>query len=278
MVRQSAVAEPQETGLSVISPERFLALNLSGEMKAAMDAAAATGETFTTDDLVRVPTPAAGATSWTIPDPSGDVTTPEIQGLLVCYQPTGVLWPSHEPSPGAIPVLRTFAPADPNGVGEQVGPIPDSMIDSLRAHCIRESAPGVPGLYRWANIPQNQWGTGKGGVGKMCKEQRMLFILREGDIYPLLVRAQPGSLKAITKFFKQLTPSAKVPYFRCVVSLRLEKTANKTGQPFSRIVPKLVGTVPSDVGEIIRTKYTVVLQKLVAALEADAGGSTESED
>lgn len=269
----TATAEaPAETGLSVIAPEKFIALNLSDEMRQAQEAAEATGESFGPEDLVRVPTPAGGALNWTVPSPAGDEQTPDITGILVCYQPCGVLWPAADPSPGAIPVLRTFAPADPNGVAEQVGPIPDSMLDSLNKH--RITAEGVsPATFRWANLPQNQWNSGKNGVGKLCKEQRMLFILREGDVYPLLVRAQPGSLKSVTRFFKQLTPTAKVPYYRCVVSLRLEKTNNKAGQPFSRIVPKLVGVLPSDTGEIIRAKYTAVLQRIVRDVEFEPDGS-----
>jgi hypothetical protein len=272
MTHSSATAEAsaaQGTGLIRIDPARFLALNLTEEMRAAQEAALATGESFGPGDLVHVPTPAGGATNWTIPNPAGDETTPEIAGALVCYQPCGLLWPAADPTPGAIPVLRTFAPTDPNGVAEQVGPIPDEMLDGLMKHKISD---GPPATFRWANLPQNQWGSGKGGTGKLCKEQRMLFILREGDVYPLLVRAQPGSLKNVSRFFKQLTPTAKVPYFRCVISLRLERTLNKAGQPFSRIVPKLVGVLPSDVGEVLRSQYTATLQKIVRDVEFEAEG------
>ena len=264
----------QSTGLAVINPNTFLALNLPEEIKAAQEAAAATGETFGVGDLVRVKTPAGGGTNWVIPSAAGDESTPEIVGVLCCYQPAGVLWPSDDPAPGTLPVLRTFNPTDPNAVAEQVGPIPDGMMDSLMKHKISD---GPPATFKWANLPQNQWGSGKRQIGKACKESRMLFILRQGDIYPLLVRAQPGSIRNVTQFFRQLTPTAKVPYFRCVVSLTLTKATSKGGQEFSKIVPRLVGILPSDTGEIIRQKYTAVLQTIVKQID-DEPAETEGDE
>lgn len=266
---KAGVAEPQKaTGIAVIESSKFMALNMSEDMKAAQEAAAMAGETFTADDLIRVPTPSGGATRWTIPNVAGDETVQSIDGILVCYQPCGVLWPGVEPTPGAIPVLRTFNPTAVDAIAEQVGPIPDSMREGLMKHCVNE---GPPATFRWANIPQNQWGSGKGGSGKMCKEQRMLFILREGDMFPLLVRIQPGSLKSVSNFFKQLVPSAKVPYYRCIVGLGLEKAINKAGQPYSKVVPKLLGTVDKTAGEQVFKNYTSVLQKLVRDIEVDSG-------
>lgn len=272
----TATAEPErtETGLTLYRGERFLSLNDSEELRLAIDAAREVGEQLTPGDLIRVPTPAGGATRWTIPNPVKEEVADEITGILVFYQPCGILWPGTDPQPGAMPVLRTFQPTDPNGVAEQCGPIPDNMLDSLNKHKI---ADGPPATFKWANIPQNQWGSGKGGVGKMCKEQRMLFLLRENDIFPLLVTAQPGSVKNVSKFFKMLAPMAKVPYYRCVVTLKLEKANNKGGQPFSRIIPSLAGVLPSDVGAVVKEKWTEVLARIVRKIDAAAPEGTDEE-
>src|SRR5690606_10313363 len=91
------------------------------------------------------------------------------------------------------------------------------------------------------------FGTGKNGSGKRAQEYRVLCILRENDAFPLLIRAKPGSLKNVGDFINKLT-AAGIPYFRAVVSLSLEKAQNAGGQPFSRIVPKLVGRLDAEAG------------------------------
>lgn len=276
---KTAVAESEKTstGLTIVRPDGYLALQETAELREAMAAASEAGEHITQSDLIRVPIPTGGQTTrWTIPNPVREETVDEITGILVFYQPCGVLWPGVDPAPGSLPVLRTFNPTDPNAQAEQIGPIPDAMIDTLERHRITPKG-AVPALFNWSMLPYNQWGSGKGGVGKLCKEQRMLFILRENDIFPLLITAQPGSVKKVSSFFKQLTPTARVPYFRCVVSLRLEKAQSKSNQPFCRIVPKLEGILPSDVGEIIKQKWTEPLRQIAPKIDIVAEKTDEEE-
>lgn len=61
---------------------------------------------------------------------------------------------------------------------------------------------GTPG-GGCAVCPMNQWGSANGGTrrGKACKEQHLLFLLREKDLIPCLIAPPPTSLRSIQNFF-----------------------------------------------------------------------------
>ena len=146
-------------------------------------------------------------------------------------------------------------------VGEFYGDIKPDELEKFR---------NSDGTYDWPKLPWNQWGSGRGGVGKRCKESRLLMVLREGDVFPLLIRAQPGSLKTVRPFILKLP----VPHWRAVIGLSLQKVKNKGGQEYSQIVPRYVGPVPADVGIEIKRLYTDPLTRMVSggALASDSDG------
>lgn len=250
--------ETKPTTLAVVSKERFVGLSSNqGEMRAALDSLAEAGEALGPGDLIRVPTPTGGGTTWEIPTLTGETESAKsIEGILVYYQKCGILWPAEEPAENTMPVLRTWDLV----TAEQIGPIPDDMAETLEKYRIDERH------FRWDSLPYNQFGSGKGGKGKRVKEQRMLFILRPGDVFPILVTAQPGSLQNVTGFIKRL-PMSGVQYWGAVVSLGLEKTQNAGGQPYSRIVPKLVGKLSPDEATLVKSTWTEPLSRMVRNIE-----------
>ena len=51
--------------------------------------------------------------------------------------------------------------------------------------------------------PLNQFDTGENGA-KACKDRRRVYVLREGEVFPLLLSLPTGSLKEFTKYLKRL--------------------------------------------------------------------------
>ena len=49
------------------------------------------------------------------------------------------------------------------------------------------------------DCPYNDFGTGENGA-KACKERRRLYLLREGDVFPILLSLPPGSLKDFGRY------------------------------------------------------------------------------
>lgn len=216
------------------------------------------GEPMREQDLVRVPTPAGGATKWNVDVNGNTESTDELVGLLVAIGKRGTLWPKDEPS-DMRPVIVSNDLAIGYRVSDDLGDIDPKSLEKYRLGDRR---------YDWAAIstsPEFGWNAGKGG-GKKVKESRILAILRNGDTWPILVTVGPGSLAQFEPFRKRLPDF----HYACVVGLRLQKVKSGGGQPYSQIVPRLVGTISDEQAEVARKTYTVPLKAMFSAPPAGA--------
>lgn len=94
----------------------------------------------------------------------------------------------------------------------------------------------------------------------------MLAILREGETWPILVTVGPGSLANWLPFRKRM-PSF---IYECVVGLKLVKVKNAGGQPYSQIVPRVVGLLTEEQGAVAEKVYH---GPLTAMFEAPPAGA-----
>jgi hypothetical protein len=84
------------------------------------------------------------------------------------------------------------------------------------------------------SCPYNQFGTGENG-SKACKNRRRVYILREGEVFPLLLSLPTGSLKAFTRYIKQqLSKGRKLN--SVVTRFSLKKAINAGGIAYSQAV------------------------------------------
>lgn len=256
-----AKTEAAKNELAVVSRDKFVALRDDSDIAEAMAANIAVGEKIDESVLTRVPTPTGGGTTWVIPGVAGEESAQEIRGILVHHCRRGVLWPASTLTQGAIPVVISHDLQ----VGEQIGPIPTDMAATLNK-CKRPD-----GTYDWPAL-YSVYG-GRGSTDRRAKEQRVMFVLREGDPWPLIVVAQPGSLKTCKPFLLKLP----VVYWRAVISLTLKKVANATGQPYAQIVPALVGTLSKEDGERVKNLYTDPLRSLATKINVEDDGSDDEE-
>lgn len=251
--------------LMTLETTRFLALRADSDLRTALMENIDPDEGISEKSLIKVPTPAGGATQWTVDEVDGDKSYKELQGILVYYGKGGVIWPTNDPKPGTLPFLRTDDCRTAYRVGDDSG---DIDLDELERFAYGD------GTYNWKGLVDGQdapfgFGTGKNGSGKRAQEYRVLCILREGDAFPLLIRAKPGSLKNVNDFINKLT-AAGIPYFRAIVSLGLEKAQNAGGQPFSRIVPKLVGRLDAEAGAKVKELYSAPMAAAVRGIDVDS--------
>ena len=92
---------------------------------------------------------------------------------------------------------------------------------------------GTPG-GKCARCPYNQFGSGE-GQGKLCKNKRMLYILREGELFPLVLSLPAGSLKSFTNYVKaQLTRGRKLS--KVVTKISLKRATNSSGIAYSQAI------------------------------------------
>lgn len=246
-----------ENELSVLSQSRFLALQPGSDLREALEANLQ-NEGIEVQDLVRVPIPSGGATTWVVETIQGEEETKELVGAFVYWGVRGTLWPSEEPS-DSRPVLVTNDLHRAYKFGDDYGDLDQDVIES----CRRQDPETGESFYDWNVLPYNKWGTSRGGRGKRCKESRIICLLRENEAFPIIVNATPGSLKTVKPFTKKLP----LPHFRCVISLSLSKQVNKGGQPYSRIEPRLTGELTKEEGAAIRQLYTTPLTRVVTSMQ-----------
>jgi hypothetical protein len=216
-------------------------------------------------DLVRVKTPLGGATKWTVEVNGNQETCDEIVGLFVGEAKRGVLWPDPNPTEQR-PVIITNDLLVGYRVSDSLGTVDPKALEKYRIGDRR---------YDWAALSASpEFGYGAGGGQKRVKESRILAILREGDVWPMLVTIGPGSLAAWMPFRKRLPCF----HYEAVLGLKLEKAKGSAGQPYSMIVPRLVGEVSEEQGEIARRLYTEPLKAMFSAIPAGAGVSVIEHD
>jgi hypothetical protein len=67
-------------------------------------------------------------------------------------------------------------------------------------------------------------------------------------------------------------------HYEVVVGLRLEKAKSAGGQPYSTIVPRVVGTISEEQGEVARRVYVEPLKRMFSAPPAGATVTPDAHD
>lgn len=156
----------------------------------------------------RVKLPAGGGTAFEIPSSDGEDSemVKEIKGVIVFNHPAFAYY-----------VDKYTGGSNPPDCGS---------FDGIRG-C------GTPG-GNCAECPYNKFGSGE-GQSKACKNKRMLYILRENELFPIVLSLPTGSLKMFTNFVKsQLTRGRKLSDL--VTRITLKKASNASGITFSQAV------------------------------------------
>jgi hypothetical protein len=78
----------------------------------------------------------------------------------------------------------------------------------------------------------NKFGTGENG-SKACKNRRRIFVLREGEIFPMLLSLPTGSLRELTRYLKRLLSKGRKSN-SVITRFSLKKAVNSTGIAYSQ--------------------------------------------
>ena len=163
-------------------------------------------------DLDTIKTPAGGGTSFLVPSVDGEEEAKELRGVIVGFKDLRSYW-------------RT-------GFDESGGGTPPDCASQDMVH--GEGDPGGD----CARFPFSKFGTS--GRAQACTQRRLLFLLREGDLLPLVVSVSPASLKVVRQFFLRLASHA-TPYYGVVSNVSLARDKNKDGIAYSKILIQAAG-------------------------------------
>lgn len=167
--------------------------------------------------LDRVKVPSGGGLAWEVPTlDGGSDPKKELVGVIVGVQN-----------------IRSYYSTEYTGGNEP----PDcASRDGIYGEPASDAAEGFGG--NCAKCPMSQWGTGKNG-GQACSQRKLLLLLQEDSMLPLVVNVPPSSLRELDKFLLRLT-AKKLPFFKAVVSLKLVKEKSAGGIDYARIAPGFV--------------------------------------
>lgn len=80
--------------------------------------------------------------------------------------------------------------------------------------------------------PLNQFGSGENNA-KACKSRRRIFLLREGELFPLILSLPTGSMKEFSRYIKRLLSKGKKSNM-VVTRFSLRKATNSSGIAYSQ--------------------------------------------
>lgn len=159
-------------------------------------------------DLDRIKIPAGGGQAWAIPTVDGEDVAKEFVGVIIHHKSGRLYWKEKY-----------------QGQGQP----PDCVSDD------GQTGVGDPG-GDCARCPLAKFGSdANGGKGQACKQVKMLFVMRPGDLLPVAVSLPPTSLAGARKFLLRLASQA-LPFYAVAVRFALEKTKNSGGIEYSRVL------------------------------------------
>jgi hypothetical protein len=153
-------------------------------------------------DTIKSPT--GGTTVFTVPGLTGDEIEKELTGIILDYTTPRAYWNTPDPIEGVTPVCYSK----------------DSLTSFEGKAC--------------SQCEHNMFGSKNGdSQAKACKESVELFLLRQDNIMPVIVRIPVTSKHIFQKYLMRLV-SKMISVNGVVTRITLEKAANKTGQAYAQ--------------------------------------------
>ena len=200
-------------------------------------------------DKIRMP--AGGGLTFEVADESGNlVPVQEIRGVIIGHFPFKAWWE------------KSF---------EEKTDDDDKRPDCYSADGITGTGcpeKGIPTGQKCATCPKNAWGSDRrGGRGKDCNDKIRIYILREGEVFPVFIDLPATSHANLKDYIKRLTNRLK-HYYGVVTSIKLEKDKNAAGTVFSKATfSKAADLTPAE--RIAVKQYIDSMKEAIRQIDAE---------
>ncbi len=156
----------------------------------------------------RIKVPSGGSLAFEVPDENGESDVKkELVGIIVGHGPENVYY------------MNEFT-----GGNEP----PDCIAADGKVGI------GVPG-GACADCPYNEWGSGKDGNGKACSNRHKVFLLQDGELFPVMLSLPVTSVKNFSDFVKRaVIKGRRTSSF--ITKISLVKDKSSTGIDYSKCV------------------------------------------
>jgi len=165
-------------------------------------------DTLGPNDLERITVPPGGVKVWTLNTAQGEINPTEFEGVIIAQKTTRVFW---------------------RGAYSGSGTPPDCFSDD------GEIGIGNPG-GDCETCPYAEFGSKEGGSGRAqaCKQNKLLFIVLQGEILPCVLSVPPTSLQEAKKYILRSVSSLK-PLYGVTTKFTLEVAQNAEGVKYGKI-------------------------------------------
>ena len=213
----------------------------------------------------RVKIPSGGGLAFEIPLDDDEVdTVKEIVGVIVDHHRVNAYWPAAFSGQGQPPACSSMD-------GKTGAAPPDSEV----AWAGREQS--------CATCPLNQWGSDENGSGKACKNMVRLYILREGEAFPLMLTLPPTSIRNWANYLAKRVLGRGLRPHQVVTKIGLKREQSRGGIAYSQATFKLVGVLPEDVQQRMAA-YSQSIKRVTRGISiteddyAVPGNASETDD
>lgn len=173
-------------------------------------------------DFDRVKIPSGGGLAFEVPgdDPDNPDMAKELVGVIVDHHPVNAYWAQK--------------------YSGQNNPPDCSSIDG-------KTGVGNPG-GACKTCPFNQWGSDPdGNGGKACKNMHRVYLLREGEMFPLMLTLPPTSIKPFSNYLAKRVIGRGRRSYGVITKITLKRETNKNGIAYSQAQFAVVGELsPED--------------------------------
>lgn len=226
----------EKPGSAIVPAHQYAIVKNSSRIKELLQENVGSGG-LSPFDLDRVKMPSGGSTTWEIPSVSGAQESKELTGIIAAWGDKRSYWEKDmDDSDGNSP--------------------PDCSSDDGILGV------GTPG-GDCSTCPLAQWGSGRNG-GQGCKAMKFVFMVSPERSLPMLLAVPPSSLGVIKKYGYGLA-SESHRYNEVVTRFTLEKTKNKGGKDYSRLIATKVDDVPEEAIPYVE-EYSAALKPMVGRI------------
>jgi hypothetical protein len=220
-----------------------------GRMQRAMEVNLGSGG-LSTSMFPKVVVPSGGSTAWQVPTVSGEKNMDALVGVIIYSQPAKAYYKIPYEEAGA-----TKTPPDCASLDGMVG------IGDPGGQCFK--------------CPLNQYGSATKGKGKACADLRLLFMLGQDSILPMMIKLPPTSVTHLDTYMARLAGTLDT-YTDVVTAITLKKDENSAGVKYSEAQLAMVRRLTDDEKKVVEYFHNLVKTLVVAQHDAGDGLNAEA--
>lgn len=204
-------------------------------------------------DFDRVKIPSGGGLAFEVPgdDPDNPDMVKELVGVIVDHHPVNAYW--------AVKYSGENNPPDCSSMDGKEG----VDKDGNRRPC--------------NSCPYNEWGSDEDGRGKACKNMRRIYILPEGQMFPLLLTLPPTSLKNFSNYLAKRVIAKGLRSHNVLTKVSLKKAVSSGGITYSQASFALAGVLNEEDAKKIE-EYSRGIKAITRKLQVMADEYVQTED